>query len=174
MGVVSGQWHLPIPKAREELCFGGVACVAAKMETDLALPDGNKGAGVAVGTPPGKDVAVRCLYNGETMTGALVGHCAFGVWSRPVSSSIRGCRSLMPETQDADQEISWPYQRFDQQNKRLGVRVIGDFRRRILRVGAIDISQCRRAGLCGSSFLRKGLDSLKTIELSWERRVKRR
>lgn len=79
MGVVSGQWHLPIPKAREELCFGGVACVAAKMETDLALPDGNIGAGVAVGTSPGKDVAVRCLYNGETMTGALVGHCALGL-----------------------------------------------------------------------------------------------
>ena len=44
------------------------------MATDLAAPDGHKGARVAVGAAPRQDVAVGCLHNGEDVAGALVGH----------------------------------------------------------------------------------------------------
>jgi hypothetical protein len=51
-----------------------MAVVAPVVTTDLAAPDGHKGAGVAVGAAPGQDVAVSALDNGEYMTGALVCH----------------------------------------------------------------------------------------------------
>lgn len=51
-----------------------MASVAATMATDLASPDSNEGARVAVGTAPGQDVAIGCLHDGEDVTGALVCH----------------------------------------------------------------------------------------------------
>ncbi|KAJ5414756.1 hypothetical protein N7509_001383 [Penicillium cosmopolitanum] len=43
------------------------------MATDLAPPDSNEGARVAVGAAPGQDVAIGGLHNGEDMAGALPG-----------------------------------------------------------------------------------------------------
>lgn len=57
------------------LCFGIVAGVASAMPTDLAPPDGDKGARVAVRAAPRQDVAIGSLDDGKDMTGALVGHC---------------------------------------------------------------------------------------------------
>jgi hypothetical protein len=51
-----------------------VAGVAATMATDLAPPDSNEGARVAVGAAPGQDVAIGGLHDGEDVTGALVCH----------------------------------------------------------------------------------------------------
>ena len=55
--------------------LGIVASIAPTMAADLAAPNGHKGARVAVGAPPGQDVAVRRLHDSEDMPGALVGHC---------------------------------------------------------------------------------------------------
>lgn len=60
--------------AASRLGFRIVAGVAATMATDLAPPDSNEGARVAVGAAPGQDVAIGGLHNGEDMAGALVCH----------------------------------------------------------------------------------------------------
>lgn len=75
-----------------------MAGIAPAMATDLAAPDSHKGARVAVGAPPGQDIAVCRLDDGEDVTGALVGHCGLGestlswlvVSESPISRWTRG------------------------------------------------------------------------------------
>lgn len=56
------------------LALGIVAGIASKVATDLAPPDGDEGARVAIRATPRQDVAVGSLDNGVLVTGALVGH----------------------------------------------------------------------------------------------------
>lgn len=60
--------------AARRLGFRIVAGVTATMATDLAPPDSNEGARVAVGAAPGQDVAIGGLHNGEDVAGTLVCH----------------------------------------------------------------------------------------------------
>lgn len=54
-----------------------MASVAATMATGLAAPNGHKGTGVAIGTPPSQDVAISGLDDSKDVTRALVGHFEF-------------------------------------------------------------------------------------------------
>lgn len=60
------------------LRLGAVTSIAPTVATDLAAPDGDEGAGGAIGAAPGQDVAIGSLDDGEDVTRALVGHC-FGM-----------------------------------------------------------------------------------------------
>lgn len=53
-----------------------MAAITATVTTNLAAPDGHKGARVAIGASPRQNVAIGSLHNGEDVAGALVCHFA--------------------------------------------------------------------------------------------------
>lgn len=60
-----------------KLGLGRVAAVATIIAADLAMPNSNEGARVAVRAAPCKNVAVGRLDNGEYVAGALICHDNF-------------------------------------------------------------------------------------------------
>lgn len=53
-----------------------MAAITATVTTNLAAPDGHKGARVAIGASPRQNVAISSLHNGEDVARALVRHIA--------------------------------------------------------------------------------------------------